>query len=38
LLRDIYGLEIPLPVKAGDVLVSRWNGEDMDIIATRTIS
>jgi len=37
LLRDIYKIEASLPVKAGDVLISGWNGEEIDVIATRTV-
>jgi len=37
LLDDIYKLRLSLPVKAGDAVISRWNGEDIDVVATRTI-
>ena len=38
LLQDIYKVEITLPVKAGDVVIPDWNGEGIDVIATRTVS
>jgi len=37
LLSDIYKLKVPLPVKAGDVIIAGWEGSDIDIIATRSI-
>jgi len=37
LLEDIYNVKVTLPVKMGDVLISNWNGEKFDVIATRTI-
>jgi len=37
LLQDIYKVKVTLPVKAGDVLIANWNGEEIDIIATRTV-
>ena len=37
LLRDIYNVKVSLPVKTGDVLIADWNGEGIDIIATRRI-
>jgi len=37
LLEDIYKVKVTLPVKMGDVLISNWNGENFDVIATRTI-
>ena len=37
LLDDIYKLNVSLPVKAGDVVIADWNGEGIDVIATRTI-
>jgi len=36
LLEDIYKVHVNLPVKAGDVIINNWNGEGIDIIATRT--
>jgi len=38
LLRDIYDVKIALPVKAGDVIIADWNGEGINVIATRTIN
>ena len=37
LLRDIYNLRVSLPVKAGETLISGWNGEEINVIATRSI-
>jgi CxxC motif-containing protein len=37
LLHDIYQLKVSLPVKTGDVLIADWNGEGIDIVATRRI-
>jgi len=37
LLKDIYKVNVSLPVKAGDVIIKNWNGENIDVIATRTI-
>ena len=36
LLQDIYKTAVSLPVKAGDVLIAGWNGEEIDVVATRT--
>jgi len=36
LLDDIYNTTVSLPVKAGDVLIAGWKGEDIDVVATRT--
>ena len=38
LLDDIYKAKITLPVKAGDVVIAGWNGGEIDVVATRTIS
>jgi len=38
LLDDIYKLKVYLPVKAGDVVIADWNGEGINVIATRTIN
>jgi CxxC motif-containing protein len=38
LLQDIYKVQVTLPVKMGDVLIANWNGEGIDVIATRTIN
>jgi CxxC motif-containing protein len=38
LLKDIYKIEITPPVKVGDVLISDWQGEKINIVATRTIN
>jgi CxxC motif-containing protein len=37
LLDDIYKLKIALPIKTGDILIENWNGEGIDVAATRTI-
>jgi CxxC motif-containing protein len=37
LLDDIYKLKIALPIKTGDILIKNWNGEGIDVAATRTI-
>jgi len=37
LLEDIYKAKVSLPVKTGDVIIKNWNGENIDVIATRTI-
>jgi len=38
LLKDIYKVQVALPVKNGDVLIKNWNNEGIDIIATRTFN
>jgi CxxC motif-containing protein len=38
LLDDIYKLRITLPVKTGDIFIANWNGEGIDVAATRTIT
>ncbi|MCL1955140.1 MAG: DUF1667 domain-containing protein [Brevinematales bacterium] len=38
LLDDIYKLNITLPVKTGDILISDWKGEGIDVAVTRTIA
>ena len=37
LLADIYRLRVSLPVKAGDRLITDWNGSGIDVIAVRTL-
>ena len=37
LLCDIYKLKIPLPVKAGDIVIAGWNGSDINVVVTRTL-
>ena len=37
LLEDIYKTTVTLPVKAGDVVIAGWKGENIDVVATRTI-
>jgi len=37
LLEDIYKTTITLPVKAGDVVIAGWKGEEIDVVATRTL-
>lgn len=36
LLDDIYKTKVKIPVKTGDIIISGWNGEDINIVATRT--
>ena len=36
LLEDIYKLRISLPVKMGDIVLSNWNGEGIDVAVTRS--
>jgi len=36
LLHDIYKIKLTLPVKTGDVIIADWNGERIDVVATRT--
>ena len=38
LLKDIYKKKISLPVKVGDVVIADWNGEGIDVVATRAVS
>jgi CxxC motif-containing protein len=38
LLHDIYKTTVRLPVKTGDVIISCWQGEEIDVVATRTIN
>ena len=35
LLNDIYKVKITLPVKMGDIIISNWNDEGIDVAATR---
>lgn len=37
LIEALYALEVPLPVKRGDVVLSNALGTGIDVIATRTI-
>ena len=37
LLADIYRLKAQLPIHAGDTLIPRWKGSDIDVIAVRSI-
>jgi CxxC motif-containing protein len=37
LLRDIYRLKPALPVKAGETLISDWNGSGIDVVAVRGV-
>ena len=36
LLHDIYKTRVKIPVRAGDVVISGWQGERIDVVATRT--
>lgn len=38
LLADIYKAELKLPVNRGDTVISNWNGLEMDVVATRTVT
>jgi len=38
LLQDIYKMKVSIPVKVGDIIISDWNGEGIDVVATRTIN
>jgi CxxC motif-containing protein len=38
LLEDIYKAKVALPVRSGDVVLANWNGEGIDVIATRTFA
>jgi len=38
LLQDIYKTKVSLPVKVGDIIIADWNGEGIDVVATRTIN
>ncbi|MCL2186048.1 MAG: DUF1667 domain-containing protein [Treponema sp.] len=37
ILKDIYKIKISLPVKTGDIIIADWNGEKIDVVATRTM-
>jgi CxxC motif-containing protein len=37
LLNDIYKIKVSLPVKNSDILIADWNGEGINVIATRTL-
>ena len=37
LLHDIYEAKVTLPVGAGDVIIAGWKGENVDVVATRTL-
>jgi CxxC motif-containing protein len=36
LLNDIYKIKITIPVKTGDIIIANWNGEGIDVAATRS--
>ena len=38
LLAEVYRTKVALPVKLGDVIIADWNGDGIDIVATRTIA
>ena len=38
LLQEIYKLNVKLPVKTGDILISNCLGEGINVVATRTIN
>jgi CxxC motif-containing protein len=37
LLNDIYKTRIQLPVKTGDVIITDWQGEGINVIVTRSV-
>jgi len=37
LLNDIYKIKVSLPIKTGNVIIKNWNGEGINIVATRSI-
>jgi CxxC motif-containing protein len=37
LLKDIYNVTVKLPVSAGDVIISNWNGSGIDVSVTRSM-
>jgi CxxC motif-containing protein len=37
LLKAIYGIELRLPVKRGDVVLSNAEGTGVDVVVTRTV-
>ena len=37
LLQDIYKAKVSVPVKVGDIIIADWNGEGVDVIATRNL-
>jgi CxxC motif-containing protein len=38
LLADIYRIRVKLPVKAGDILLSNWQGSGINVAAARSLS
>jgi CxxC motif-containing protein len=38
LLQDIYKIKVTLPVKTGDIIINNWNGENINVAATRNIN
>ena len=37
LLQDIYMKKVSIPVKVGDIIIADWNGEGIDVVATRNL-
>jgi CxxC motif-containing protein len=37
LLADIYRIEVSLPVKPGDMVLSDWQGSGINVVAVRTL-
>ena len=37
LLEDIYRKKVSIPVKVGDIIIADWNGEGIDVVATRNL-
>jgi CxxC motif-containing protein len=37
LLRDIYALKVRLPIKAGEKVITGWQGTGIDVIAARSL-
>jgi CxxC motif-containing protein len=38
LLQDIHKKKVKLPVTVGDIVISDWNGEGINVVATRTLA
>ena len=37
LLQELFSMQIPVPVKCGDVLIKNYRNTGVDIVATRTV-
>jgi len=38
LLNDIYKLKVSLPVNTGDIVISNWKNEGIDVVVTRSMN